>query len=218
MHAKKCNFGVSEVLFLGHRFNAHGYGLNDEKVKIVQLLGFASYFRRFVKSFSAIAEPLRNLLRQDVPFVWSDACPAAFVKLKNALITAPILALPDFTLPFVLTTDACVNGIGWILSNKYSDGSDVCVYGGRGVRANEKQWTIFELEGLAMVEGIRSNHVYLAHKPFEIITDHRALVFVKTMRLPSTPRLTRMNLFLQVYNFSINYKPGCQNTAADAVF
>jgi len=91
------------------------------------------------------------------------------------------------------------------------------VYGGHGLRTNEKQWTISELEGLAMVEGIRSNHVYLAHKPFEIITDHRALVFIKTMRLPSIPRLTRMSLFLQGYNFSINYKPGCQNTAADAL-
>jgi len=87
-----------------------------------------------------------------------------------------ILALPAFTLPFVVNTDACESGVGWILSNKY-----------------------------------------LAHKPFEILTDYRALVFIKSMRLPSMPRLTRMSLFLQGYNFSINYKPGSQNTAADAL-
>ena len=231
MHPGKCTFGAKEILFLGHRFSADGYGMNDEKIKIVrdypapkspkqikQFLGLASYYRRFLKSFSTIAEPLRNLLRQDVPFVWSEACQKSFDTLKNALITAPILALPDFTLPFTLTTDACENGIGWILANKHPDGTErVCAYGGRGLRPNERNWTISELEGLAMIEGIRANHVYLAHKSFEIITDHRALAFIKTMRLPSSPRLTRMSLYLQGYKFTITYKPGPQNTAADAL-
>ena len=232
MNAKKCNFGVKEVLFLGHRFSENGYGLNEEKIKIVrdypvpktpkhikQFLGLASYYRRFVKAFSSIAEPLRKLLRHDEPFVWSEACQIAFDKLRNALITAPILTLPDFNLPFVLTTDASENGLGWILSNKYPDGSErVCSFGGRALRGSEKRWGVSDLEGLAMVEAVRSNHVYLAHKPFEIITDHRALVFIKTMKLPSaSARLTRMALYLQGYNFTINYKPGPLNTAADAL-
>ena len=231
LHPSKCNFGVKEVVFLGHRFDSNGYGVNEDKIKIVknypvpknpkqikQFLGLASYYRRFVKSFSTIAEPLRNLLRKDVPFVWSDDCQTAFDKLKTALTTAPTLALPDFTLPFVLTTDACTTGIGWTLSNKHLDGSDrVCSFGGRSLRPNERNWCVSELEGLSMIEGIRANHVYLAHKPFEIVTDHRALIFIKSMKLPSSPRLTRMSLFLQGYNFNIIYKPGPQNMVADAL-
>ena len=104
----------------------------------------------------------------------SETCQTAFDKPTNALITTPILALPDFKLPFVLITDACENGIGWILSNKYPDGSErVCLYGGRALRGSEKHYGITDLEGLALLEAVRSNHVYyLAHKPFEIITDH----------------------------------------------
>ena len=69
-----------------------------------------------------------------------------------------------------------------------------------------------------MLEAARSNHVYLAHKPFEIITNHRALLFIETMKLPSaSARLTRMALYLRGYNSTIKYKPGPQNTAADAL-
>ena len=82
MHARKCAFGAREVVFLGHRFSAEGCGLNNQKIKIVcdnpppnnprekkQFLGLGSYYGRFLKSFSSIAEPHKNLLRQCVPFV-----------------------------------------------------------------------------------------------------------------------------------------------------
>ena len=79
-------------------------------------LGLASYYRRYVKSFAAIAAPLHALMKKDVVFHWTPECQKAFVKLKHLLTTATITAFPDFNLPFPLYTDASTLGLGAILA------------------------------------------------------------------------------------------------------
>ena len=85
-----------------------------------QFLGLASYYRRFVKCFTKLASPLHYLTRKDAVFAWTDECQTAFDQLKDVLSGAPILAYPDFNLPFVLETDACTKGLGAVLSQNYS--------------------------------------------------------------------------------------------------
>ena len=231
MHPGKCSFGVQRVEFLGHVFDSEGVHVNENKIKIVRdypvpvtakqvraFLGLANYYRRFVLNFSKISEPLRKLLQENVRFVWSEDCQQAFQTLKNALVTAPVLALPDFQRPFILTTDASVQGLAYILSQKDDKGRErVCCYGGRGLRPNEKTWGVSELECLAIVEGCRTYHVYLAGKPFEIVTDHKALTYLNKMKLSGHNRLTRWALFLQGYKYTVTYKQGPLLTSADAI-
>lgn len=88
--------------------------------QVRSFLGFVGYYRRFIKNFSKIAKPLNQLLsgtgrprgRGSPTIEWSSECGAAFQKLKQELLQAPILAYADFTKPFVLYTDASNLGLG----------------------------------------------------------------------------------------------------------
>jgi len=107
---EKCEFGVSEVDFLGHRITQEGLKIDDRKVKAIldwelpksvpalrSFLGLASYYCKFIKNFAKIATPLTNLLKKSSEtYEWEDACNEAFETLKGILVKAPVLKLPDF--------------------------------------------------------------------------------------------------------------------------
>ena len=171
-----------------------------------------------MKGFSQISSPLRGLLKTGVRFEWTDQCKQAFEQLKNALISAPVLKLPDFSKPFILTTDASYKGIAYILGQKDENGKEhPCAYGGRGLRPNEEKWPVTELECLALIEGIRQFHTYLAGREFEVVTDHISLTYLQKMKLSSNNRLARWSLFLQPYKIQMRYKKGETLTSADAI-
>jgi hypothetical protein len=222
IHPAKCHWAVKRVKFLDHVFDERGISVDESKFSIIRdfpvpttpkrvrsFLGLANYYRRFVKGFSQISAPLRALLKADAKFEWTPQCQEAFEKLKGMLINAPILKLPDFNRPFVLTTDASTSGIAYILGQRDDQGREHAVaYGGRGLRPNETKWAITELECLALIEGVKQFHTYLARSKFEIITDHVSLTFLRGMKLAGNNRLTRWALFLQPYTFTITYKKG----------
>jgi hypothetical protein len=222
---------VKRVKFLSHIFDERGIGVDESKLSIIRdflvpttpkrvrsFLGLANYYRRFVKGFSQISAPLRALLKADAKFEWTPPRQEAFEKLKEMLINAPILKLPDFGRPFVLTTDASTSSIAYILGQRDDPGREHAVaYGGRGLRPNETRWAVTELECLALTEGVKQFHIYLAGSKFEVITDHISLTFLRGMKLAGNNRLTRWALFLQPYTFTITYKKGALLTSADAI-
>ena len=125
----KCVFAQKEVSYLGYTLSSRGILSSPEKVKAVQeypipknvkdvraFLGLCSFYRRLVPKFADIAKPLTQLTRKDVDFEWNQDCQEAFEKLKSKLSNTPVLAYPDFTLPFILTTDASKIGLGAVLS------------------------------------------------------------------------------------------------------
>jgi hypothetical protein len=79
-------------------------------------LGLSGYYRKFIKHYVIISQPLTTLLKKGAPFLWSNDVAVAFNTLKQALISAPVLALPDFKVQFVVETNACDVGIGVFLS------------------------------------------------------------------------------------------------------
>ena len=90
---------------------------------VQQFLGFANFYRRFIRGFSSIAEPISALTKKGRgPFVWSPKAEKAFCELKRRFSSAPILVLPDPSLPFTVEVDASEVGVGAILSQKAQDG------------------------------------------------------------------------------------------------
>ena len=111
-------------------------------------LGLCNYYRRFVKSYSKITSPLNALLSKDVKFTWTDQCQVAFYRLKTSLTTPPVLAYPDHSCPFTLTTDASGTAIGYFLGQYNYEKERVVAFGGRSLNQNERKYPISEREGL----------------------------------------------------------------------
>ena len=119
---------VREGIVLGHLVSERGIEVDRAKVEVIEqlhppinirgihsFLGQAGFYRRFIKDFSHIARPLTNLLAKDVPFEFNDACLKSFEILKKALIFAPIIQPPDWSLPFEIMCDASDYVVGAVL-------------------------------------------------------------------------------------------------------
>ena len=124
----KCEFLRPEVVYLGHVISKEGVRPDNKKLVAVrefprprniknvrQFLGLAGYYRRFIKGFSDIAKPLTSLTKKDVPFHWGEKQQEAFENLREKLCEEPVLQYPDFTRPFIVTTDASGIAIGGIV-------------------------------------------------------------------------------------------------------
>ena len=130
----KCKFAQRELEYLGHVVSRDGLKANPRLIAAVKefqtplsahdvhrYLGLASYYRRFIADFSKIARPLHQLTCKGAEFVWSPECEQAFLELKERLTTSPVLAYPNFSRDFVLETDASMQGIGAVLSQRQED-------------------------------------------------------------------------------------------------
>ncbi|TPX29986.1 hypothetical protein SmJEL517_g06300, partial [Synchytrium microbalum] len=163
LKASKCNFCAEEVEYLGHIVSRHGIRPGNRKVQAVQefpipenvsavrsFLGLTSYYRRFIPNYTKIASPLLQLLPHDVVWTWTDSQSHAFAVLKEALISAPILAMPKSGRPYTVQTDASLLGLGAILSQKDEHNHErVIAYASRVLSPAEKKWDTRELEALA---------------------------------------------------------------------
>ena len=227
---EKCFFFKEKLPFLGHVISKEGIQTDPEKLitiknfpipkDLTQLRGFialASYYRKFVKNFSTIAEPLNRLLKKNTPYNWTRDQNNAFEKLKGCLMTPPILAYPDFERPFILYTDASTFALGAILSQLGEDKKEhVIAYASRTLNIHERKYSITELECLAVVWAVKHYHHYLHGQSFTVITDHAALAYLKNMTNP-VGRLGRWLMILNGYNMKIIHRSGKQHSNVDTL-
>ena len=230
LNGQKSFFCKSEVTYLGHRFSKNGIAVDENKTEVVRtypeprnlkglraFLGLTNYYRRFIKSYSAVTQPLRLLLQANTPFVWGEAQAKCFQLLKDKLCQAPILAYPRINDKFRLTTDACKTGLGYVLSQLDAEGRDCAIaYGGRATRSYEKNYTVCELEMAAFLAALEHFNMYLNHQPFEVFTDHLSLQYIRNLKLGNS-RLIRWSLMLSQYQFTIHHVPGTKIGHADGL-
>jgi hypothetical protein len=186
MKASKCSFAKTKLEYLGHIISDQGVAADPAKtadmmkwhvptntIGLGGFLGLTGYYRKFVKYYGLIAKPLTQLLRKN-QFQWNDEDQHAFEVLKQAMTTTPVLALPDFTQPFIVETDACDQGIGAILLQH----DQPVAFLSKALTGQHKHLSIYDKEFLALIMAVEKWRQYLQHQEFIIRTDRKSLAYL----------------------------------------
>ena len=191
---KKCEFFKTSLTFLGHIVSRDGISVCPDKVTAVKefpvpismkelrsFLGLANYYRRFIKDYSKITCVLTRLLQKNVEYKWTAECQSAFDELKERLTQAPVLAFADYSLQFILTTDASDSGIGGVLSQCFDNVEKPVMFLSRTLNQHEKNYATTHKECLAIVWCIKQCEHYLMANTFIVRTDHNALKWLMSV-------------------------------------
>lgn len=221
----KCSFAQRKVAYLGHVVSAEGVATDPLKINAItqwpvpnsvkelrSFLGLAGYYRKFIKHFGVICQPLTALLKKGVLFVWTDAHTTAFQTLKQALAAAPVLALPDFSTSFVVETDASDSGIGAVLMQK----GHPLAFLSKSLGPKSRGLSTYEKEYMALIVAVQHWRAYLQHAEFIIVTDHKSLSQLNEQRL-HTPWQHKVFTKLLGLQYKIHYRSGSENRVADAL-
>ncbi len=175
------------------------------------LLGLAGYYRAFVKKFASISPPLKRLVKKDVPFLCNDAQQHSFTTLKDALTHSPVLAFPDYKLPFTTRTDASALDIGAVLL-QIEEGKcpHAIAYTSRVLTPAQPKYSVTHHEALAVAWALEHFKNISFGYLVTVYTDHTAITQL-------TGRLARWYLTIQQFEPTLKYLPGKVNTVADAL-
>ncbi|KAJ9515886.1 hypothetical protein QJQ45_016944 [Haematococcus lacustris] len=233
----KCEFNRPELAFLGHIVGRNGVAVDPAKVKVVAewpqprglkelqaFLGLCNFFRRFIRGYSSVAAPLTDLTRQDkqaaptgaqhdarvqAAFAKDPQVKGAFQALKAALCSAPVLALPDFSKPYLVWTDASLQGTGGVLMQE----GRVVAYTSKKFTPAQTRYTTGEQELLAIVRALQEWRCYLdGAVGVTIVTDHNPLVYLASQTNLSR-RVARWVELMSRFKYEIKHKPGAVNIA-----
>ncbi|KAE8984254.1 hypothetical protein PF011_g20849 [Phytophthora fragariae] len=226
---KKCVFATTSMEYLGHELSCDGVrpverlisAVKDfprprDPVEVKRFVHLAGYYRKFIEGFGSIMAPMTRLLRKATDWEWTEEQEFAFERMKAILTTKPLLIYPDFERPFRLVTDASKVGLGACLMQDAGDGWKPIAYASKVNSLAEVNYSITELECLAVVWSVKLFRPCLYGRVFTIVTDHSALRWLMTRPSPAG-RLHRWSLTLQEYEFDIAYRPGSTNVVADAL-
>ncbi|KAJ8332185.1 hypothetical protein SKAU_G00428350 [Synaphobranchus kaupii] len=231
--AEKCSFHVSSVPFLGFIIEEGSIRADPAKIKAVtewpqptsrkhlqQFLGFANFYRRFIRNYSVIAAPLTKLTSTAFSFCWNSEAQLAFERLKTRFSSAPILCHPDPTRQFTIEVDASDTGVGAILSQRAALDNKLhpCAFFSRRLSSAERNYDVGDRELLAIKLALEEWRHWLegAGNPFIVLTDHQNLIYLKSAKRLNA-RQARWSLFFARFNFSVSYRPGSRNIKADAL-
>ncbi|XP_056856781.1 uncharacterized protein LOC130506167 [Raphanus sativus] len=224
---EKCHFMVKEGIVLGHKISEKGIEVDKAKIEVMvklpppktvkdirSFLGHAGFYRRFIRDFSMIARPLTKLLCKEATFSFEVECLEAFKKLKNELVSAPIVQPPDWNLPFEIMCDASDYAVGAVLGQKKDKKTHVIYYASRTLDDAQVKYSTTEKELLAIVFAFEKFRSYLVGSKVIVYTDHAALRHLLAKK-DAKPRLLRWILLLQEFDLEIKDRPGVENGVAD---
>ena len=230
---QKCQFHKSKVSFLGFMISAEGIHMNPNKVEAVLgwerpksahdiqvFLGFANFYRRFIKNYSKITAVLTNLTRKEVKFKWSPEAEEAFSSLKHAFCTAPILRHFDQTRPAIIEVDASDYAYGGVLSQLDDEGVlHPCAFISKKFDAAELNYEIYDKEMLAIVKCMYDHwRHYLegSGQQAQVFTDHKNLLWFTETKVYNR-RQARWAEKLSRFDFTITFRAGVRQGKPDAL-
>jgi len=186
------------------------------KKQVRSFLGLTGWYRRFIQYYAERSKPLTKLTEDDADFVWGEEQETAFNDLKSALLSEPILCCPDFSQPFELHTDASGVGIGAVLVQKIEGKERVIGFFSKTLGKHERNYTVTELECLAIIKAIKHFRPFLEFNKFLVVTDHSALQYLQRLENPKG-RLARWSIYLSQYDFEIKHRQGKYMQVPDAL-
>ncbi|KAL0442216.1 UNVERIFIED_CONTAM: Retrovirus-related Pol polyprotein from transposon.6 [Sesamum radiatum] len=211
----------------GHVISSRGIEVDKAKVDLIvnlpyptsvreirSFLGHAGFYRRFIKDFAKIAQPLSRLLQKDANFVFGGDCQEAFDELKRALTSAPIIQPPYWSTQFEIMCDASNYAVGAVLGQKIEKTHHVIYYASKTLDAAQCNYSTTEKELLAIVIALDKFRSYLLGSKIVVFSDHATLKHLLSKK-ESKPRLIRWILLLQEFDLTIKDRKGSENLVAD---
>lgn len=232
VNVKKCRFAKKKISFLGYVISGNDIRCSPNKIKSIaempipkdiktlqQFIATCNFFRKLVPGFSIIASPLYRLLKKNVKFQIGEAEMDSFMRLKSALISDPIIQMPNYQKPFFLWTDACDYGVSAILLQDLGDEENdfrVISYASRSLNIHECAYTIFEKETLAVIYGLDKFKDYILGSkfPVSVVTDNKCVSFLQNCKNPRG-RVLRWLINLNSHNLTFQFRSGKLNFMSD---
>lgn len=227
---KKCMFAAGTVKYLGHVIGENtvtplkdnitsikNFPTPTTQKQIRQFLGKINFYHEYIEKSSIILDPLHQLLRKNVKFIWTEECEKAFARIKDMLCSQPVLEIFDKDLPIKIYTDASLEGIGAILKQTQKDGKEKPVaYFSKKLNETQKRKKAIYLECLAIKDAIKYWQHWLIGRYFEVHSDHKPLENMN-VRARTDEELGDLTHYLSQYDFKIIYVPGKDNKEADCL-
>ncbi|XP_055708814.1 uncharacterized protein K02A2.6-like [Phlebotomus papatasi] len=227
LNREKCVFNQSSVIFLGHRISADGLRPDESKLQAIdqlqvptdkkslqRFLGMINYVGKFIPNLSDRTEPLRQLLKKDSSWVWTEYQQRAFEKLKMFLKNPPVLAFYDVKKPIVMSVDSSSNAFGAVLMQ----GGKPIAYATKSLTSSEKNWPQIEKEAGAIRFACQKFHDYIWGQSVCVESDHKPLetIFSKSLT-KAPPRLRKILHEVKAYDITVKYVKGTLIPIADAL-
>jgi hypothetical protein len=214
-----------ELRYLGHVISSDGVATDPSKTEVMLawpqprnvtelrgILGLTGYYIKFVKDYGLLAKPLTRLLQKQQVFRWNEDAQGAFDKVKQAMASTPVLALPRFDLPFTVETEASDVGLGAGLMQQRRP----IAFISKALGERNKHLSIYEKEFLALIPAVDKWRQYLQRGAFVIKTDHKSLTFLSDQQLQSDLQRKAMTKLMGL-QFQVVYKKSSENVVADAL-
>ena len=227
---KKCDFFKTKIKWVGNTISENGIGVDDSKVEaikswprpsnakqILSFLGLAGYYRDYIEHYAHIATPLSDLTKKNATFVWGPEQEEAFTSLIDKLCNAPVLAMPDPKLPYIINTDASEFALGAVLMQNQESGLKVIAYYSKKFNDTERRWATPEKECYAVLNTLDHwRHFLIGAPKSTVMVDHQPLQYLTTKKTLTAKQIRWLDRFAE-YDTSIQYITGKSNVVADAL-
>ena len=223
----KCHFFAKEIQYLGHILGVEGIRPVPAKTEAIKamhppvnpkqvcaFLGLVGYYRKFIKNFAKIAKHLTVLTRMDVKFEWKETHHCTFMKLKDAIIQAPILRYPDTTKPYIVYTDTSDDTCRAQLSQMHEEAELPVAFLSHTFTDTQRRWSIPEQEAYSIYFTIKKWNYYLQGADIIVRNDHKPLAQFLNGKNENT-KINRWGLELASYNIKFEWISGVKNKATD---